>query len=138
MVFHVDRTLGVAADPRAGSLASPPILMAGGFSPAPWLWRRGFLLPVSCPLFSTVRPSGIEITLFAARQKPAPLEELPVIKIGGPDRGPFATKFLPPLPSRGEGATLWQSRGEGPLSVGRRTHRKARDACATRGEKGRL
>ena len=75
MVFHVDRTLGVAADPRAGSLASPLILMAGGFSPAPWIWRRGFLLPVSCPLFSTVRPSGIEITLFAARQKPAPLEE---------------------------------------------------------------
>ena len=37
-----------------------------------------------------------------------------------------------PLPQRGEGATPWHSRGEGPLSVGHRTHRKTHDVCATR------
>jgi hypothetical protein len=63
--------------------------------------------------FGPARPSLKRIVLFAARQESAPLEEPPAIKIGGPDRGPCATYLLPPLPSRGEGATLWQFRGEG-------------------------
>ena len=34
-------------------------------------------------------------------------------RAAGPDRGPCATYLLPPLPSGGEEATLWQFRGEG-------------------------
>ena len=63
--------------------------------------------------FGPARPSLKRIVLFAARQESAPLEEPPAIKIGGPDRGPCATCLLPPLPSGGEEATLWQFRGEG-------------------------
>jgi len=77
-------------------------------------WRgRSRRSPDVSRAVSRTQPREIEITLFAARQEPAPLEKPPAIKIGGPDRRPCTTKFLPPLPSRGEGATLRQSRGEG-------------------------
>ena len=43
-----------------------------------------YLYPVACPRFLTARPMIIRITLFEARQEPAPLEEPSAIKIGGP------------------------------------------------------
>ncbi len=112
---------GILAGVARGSLSSTPRRAA--FPP-----HRAFdggasiLEGVACIV---TKASSDYLGCGAARTRPAG-------RAAGPDRRPCATKSRPPLPSRREGATLWQSRGEVPLSAGHRTHRKARDICATR------
>jgi hypothetical protein len=147
------RLSGILAGSGA-SLAVQPAA-AGGSSTATWSWRRGrhrgrlqpgrFRAIPRRTDYAALKGASTNAGVAAARGDPNYLisgvartraagraAEPALSRAKGPDRGPCATKFRPPLPSRGEGATLWPSRGEGPLSAGHRTHRKPRDVCATR------